>query len=206
MLNALPLDHRRNCDERAQTPRIDRRQTRAARGEHQQDQQRIDAVVARHRDKRRKHRQRKRAHKPSDRTEPRRDDPIDQRHREHRTDPLRDQQAQRREAEQLRAQPLQPQPQRRLVDRDQPIRIRTEEEEGMPRAQHRLHGSRVEDVGVAVLAQPDELEQPAEHQDRRETHILRRHHARAARRSSRGPRPRGRRRLGSSRCRRCLTL
>ena len=60
-----------------------------------------------------------------DRAEPRRDDPVQQGHRQHRADPLRDEQAERREAEHLRAQRLQPQPQRRLVDGDEPVADRT---------------------------------------------------------------------------------
>ena len=50
---------------------------------------------------------------------------------------------------------------RRLVDPDQAVGIRGDEEEVVPRAQHRLHGRRVERVGEAVLAEPHELEQPA---------------------------------------------
>ncbi len=175
-----PDEHRAPQQRRPAPARA--RSDRGVGGErHQQDQQRVDAVGARDRDEGREHRQRQRAGEPGDGAEAAREREVEHADGEHAGDRLGQQQAERREAEELCCGGLQPERQRRLVDRDQAARIEGDEQEVVTRAQHRAHAGRVEDVAVGVLRQAVEVEHRREREDQRERGVARR---RARQRSS----------------------
>ncbi len=98
-------------------------------------------------------------------------DPVERGHPEHPGDRLRQQQAERGEAEQLGAQRLHPQPERGLVDGDQPTGVEGDEEEVVQRAQHRLDAGGVEDVGVAVLGESVGVQHGGQCQHRSEREV-----------------------------------
>ena len=121
-----------------QRPLSHARSAGAAGEHHQQDQHGVHAVVARDGDEGGEHGERERPGERGGDAQAPREDHVQQRYREHAGDRLGQQQAERREAEQLGARGLHPQRQRRLVDGDQAAGVERHEQEVVQRAQHRL--------------------------------------------------------------------
>ena len=78
---------------------------------------------------------------------------------------LRDEDAQRVKAEDPGRERLDPEGQRRLVDRHEPARVERAVEEVVPARAHRAHGGAVVLVGPAVAIERPEVQHPAEEQE-----------------------------------------
>ena len=179
-----------------------------ARERQQQDQERIEVVVAARGDERREHGERRGGGDAGPGAEARRDDQVGDPDGSDRAERLGQQQAERVEAEDRRTGRLEPQAERGLVDGDQPAWVRADEEEVVQRAEHRLDGCRVVLVGPAVLGEPQTFEERREAQDERQGKPLcpdrghRRHGATLhGAQGERGPRGRPGRGRGAARAR-----
>src|ERR1039458_3365584 len=156
-------DENRRHEQGAQPPGLGRAQRRPAGKRHRQDQQRVEVVVARDRDERRESGERQRARARGERAVALAHDQVQRRHGHDSRDRVRQEQAQRRKPEHLCARCLHPQPQWRLVDRNETGRVSRDKQEVVPRPQHRLHAGGVVDVRIPVLAERPGVEQGGEH-------------------------------------------
>jgi hypothetical protein len=107
-------------------------------------------------------RQRRRGHERSQRSERASDQQVQDAHGGDAGQRLRQQQRDATEPEHPRAQHLEPQAQRRLVDRDEPARVEGGEHERVPVLEHAPHGGGVVGVAEPLLVQPDQVEGSAE--------------------------------------------
>ena len=165
MLKPRPTSTAQSSSQR-RLPRSMARLTAQARQQHGQHEQAVDGVVAVGHDADRRDGEGERGEQARDRPK----DTLARAHRAAATERdarqgLRQQDTEAAEAEDLRAERLNPEAERRLVDGDEAARIEGDEEEVVPAFQHAAHGGGVVEVGVAVALQLEKVAEGGEQSD-----------------------------------------
>ena len=114
---------------------------------------------------------------PASGPQTRRTRPVEQGDGEDPGEGLREEDTPAAEAEELGARRLEPEAQRRLIDRDEAARIERDEEEVAPAQQHTLDGGGVVLVRVALIAETDQVEHRRDGDDQRQRHPFKRREA-----------------------------
>ena len=128
----------------------------------QQRQQLVGVVVARHRDRDRRRREREAGDRAAEAAEAPAHEVVDEDDARHPHQRLRNEDRERVEAEHAHRQRLDPQRQRRLVDRLHAARVERGVEEVVPARRHRADGRRVVGVRPVVAAERPQVQQRAQ--------------------------------------------
>jgi len=159
-------NQRHREEEEVAPPALGRPQERPGREQQHQHEAGVGVPGAVHRDRDRGHGQEEPGQQPGGGAPVTPDQMREQRHRGHPLDHLRQEHRERVEAEDLDARHLDPQRERRLVDRDEAGRIEGVVEERVPARHHAPHAGRVVLVVEPVLVETPEAQRRREGQDR----------------------------------------
>ncbi len=152
-------------DQPAQLARFDGAKGGPRRRQQHQHQRGVDGVVAVRNHADGADCQRQRRNQSGDDAEMATHQPIEQRHRQHASQCLRQKDGERRKPKDLGAEHLQPEAQRWFVHCDETGGVQRNEEERVPVAPHALHGGGIILVAIPVLAELPEITENGKQRD-----------------------------------------